>query len=58
MLVIPAPGRLRQKNCEFKAGLSYIVRRYLKKKKKKEKTENKYLHLAHSRCLIKIRRMN
>jgi hypothetical protein len=43
MLVIPAPGRLRQKNCEFKAGLSYIVRRYLKKKKKERKNRKQIL---------------
>jgi hypothetical protein len=36
--VIPALGRLKQKNHEFKAILSYIVRPYLKHKKKERFT--------------------
>jgi hypothetical protein len=34
--VISALGRLRQEDCESKASLEYIVRPYLKKKKKKK----------------------
>jgi hypothetical protein len=32
--IIPALWRLRQENHEFKVSLSYIVRPYLKKRKK------------------------
>jgi hypothetical protein len=40
---IPALRKLRQKNYEFKANLGYIVRPYLKKKKKKQtKSKKKY----------------
>jgi hypothetical protein len=31
--VIPALGRLRQENLEFKASLNYIIISYLKKKR-------------------------
>jgi hypothetical protein len=40
--VIPALGKLRQEDGEFKVSLGYIVRRYLKKKK------NPKTHLAQS----------
>jgi hypothetical protein len=36
MPVIPALGRLRQEDLELEAMLGYIVRHYLKRKKRKE----------------------
>jgi hypothetical protein len=33
--IIPALGRLRQKDLKFEASLSYVVRHYLKKIKKR-----------------------
>jgi hypothetical protein len=52
MSLIPALGRKRQEDLKFKASLSYIVRAYLKKKKKqkdKPKSEitvkNIYTHI-------------
>jgi hypothetical protein len=41
MLVVTAPGRLKQEDWELQASLGYIVRFCLKKKKKK-KTQNGY----------------
>jgi hypothetical protein len=34
MVIIPALGRLRQKDCKFKASLGYTVRSFLKNKTK------------------------
>jgi hypothetical protein len=37
--VVPALGRLRQKDCEFKANLDYIVRPYEKEGRKEGRKE-------------------
>jgi hypothetical protein len=37
MPIIPALRRLRQKNCEFKGRLSYIMRLYLKQTNRQAK---------------------
>jgi hypothetical protein len=36
MPVVPAVGRLRQKDCEFKARLGYLVKPCLQKKKERK----------------------